>query len=476
MTVMRRSCIVWCVALIVAAAIPLATADDAMDMVSKIVPGDSPMSGMPNIVPTVPLSNGVEIPLVGLGVGNMMPDIVPAMVSHGLQSDKHVRLIDTSHVSQNERHVALGITEGVRRLQSNDETRSEKVEIHVVTKVWYTHLGYNRTKLSVSKSMDAMKAVLSRSDIDIKMHVLLHWPRCYNNIPWMECDVEESLLPEEIKNAGPPPHLDADNAWKESWKALEDLYQDSSNPVASIGVSNFHLKEIQELSRIARIQPHMVQTNIWSLLYDPLLLSHCHKRQIHVQAHYLMNGVIRKAEVAPYGFHHLLVVANELGKKLIGGSTTNTDTQVAETGTDVSASQVLMAWLVQHGMSVVTQTTDLGHLRDNSAVSIARLPKMTEPQVKIVSDSVEALLSGQDLEEDAYIKVTFHAKTKDIYLYWTDNEFGGEVQVSLIKKGKTFMESSHPGHSFRIYDSANKTNYELFTVEGNYGDHRHVEL
>ena len=49
-----------------------------------------------------------------------------------------------------------------------------------------------------------------------------------------------------------------------------------------------------------------------------------------------------------------------------------------------------------------------------------------------------------------------------------------------VEKGKSFEESTHPGHSFRIYDSeetkGDKTNYQLFRVEGNYGDHHHVEL
>jgi hypothetical protein len=105
---------------------------------------------------------------------------------------------------------------------------------------------------------------------------------------------------------------------------------------------------------------------------------------------------------------------------------------------------------------------------------------MTDPQVKTVAISVEAMLSGEDVKEDAYVKVTFHAKTKEVYLYWHDIEYGGEIQVSLIEKGKSFEEASHPGHAFRIYDadhdSGDKSNYELFKVEGNYGDHHHVEL
>ena len=73
-------------------------------------------------------------------------------------------------------------------------------------------------------------------------------------------------------------------------------------------------------------------------------------------------------------------------------------------------------------------------------------------------------------------KLTFHAKSKDVFLYWHDPEYGGEIQVAKIEKGKAFEESSHPGHVFRIYDSEEKTNMEVVTVDGKYGEHTHIEL
>ena len=89
---------------------------------------------------------------------------------------------------------------------------------------------------------------------------------------------------------------------------------------------------------------------------------------------------------------------------------------------------------------------------------------------------VEALISEKDLPEDAYVKVTFYAKTKDVYLWWYDSEYGGEIQVAKIDKGDKWEESSHPGHIYRVYDSDEKKNYELISVDGKYGDHSHVEL
>ncbi len=69
------------------------------------------------------LNNGNKFPAVGLGIGNMQRDRIPnvlgtAMLEHGLQ------LVDTAMASNTD--AALRDTRGLQ----------------VVTKIWYTHLGY----------------------------------------------------------------------------------------------------------------------------------------------------------------------------------------------------------------------------------------------------------------------------------------------------------------------------------------------
>jgi hypothetical protein len=185
-------------------------------------------------------------------------------------------------------------------------------------------------------------------------------------------------------------------------------------------------------------------------------------------AYHLMNLVINKAEDAAFAYHHILVVANELTKDMQSKGNLGADEEI-------SAAQVVLAWLVQHGISVIPRTTDLSHLREDSAVSIAKIPTMSDEQIETVAHSVEALISEEDLEEDAFVKLTFRA-SKDVYLYWHDHEFGGEIQVAFLEKGQTFEESTHPGHTFRVYDSEDRSNYDTFKVEGRYGDHHHIEL
>jgi diketogulonate reductase-like aldo/keto reductase len=405
-------------------------------------------------VPLVHLANNNKVPLVGLGVGNLRHEIIPIMVAEGLQYDKRIRLIDTAHASNNEHLVAEGINKGVEKLG-----KEERVEVHVVTKVWYTHLGYERTKLSVEESLAALQPVLDNDKVDLKIHLLLHWPRCFEDIPWMNCEGEEMDLPEEVKNAGPDPTKDPD-AWKESWKMLEDMYLSEKYPIASIGVSNFHLHDIEMMESFARIHPHILQVNLWSLLYDSLLVEYCHKHRIHVQVYNAMAGTVSKPEAAPRAYHHIQKVAYEISEEI---------------DYNMTPAQVILAWLIQHGVSVIPKTSRLGRLNENSAVALASIPAFTDLQVETVAHSVEAYLSGDDLAQDIHVNVSFHAVSQDIMLYWRGKQ-GQEVRIAHIREGETFDETTYPNHKFRTYLASNKDVFIDHEVKANFGDHKHIHV
>ena len=435
--------------------------------VAKLARGGK-KGGLDSEIPTSTLSNGVVFPLIGVGVGNMYTGFVSAIVGHAVRPDNKIQLIDTSMVSNNGKQVAQGIIDGADHLAKSDGA-DKVLEVHVVTKVWYTHLGYERTMLAVKSYLDDLKLAMAHPNVDLKLHVLINWPRCYDSVSWMDCEEDEKDLPADVKQAGPSPHLDPVNAWKGSWKALEALYEDKESALASIGVSNFHLDELRTLMEMATVKPHMVQMNAWSLLHDPLMVDYCHQHKIQLSVYNLMTGILGQAEDAAFAFHHLLALANTWSKELHASGALSKDAEL-------TAPEILLAWMIQHSISVSPRTTRLSHLHENSAVALSNIPTLNDEQLETIATSVEALISGDDMDEDAHVKLTFEAKNKDVYLYWHDQEFGGEIQVALIEKGDTFEESSHPGHTFRIYDSEDKSNYQLYKVEGRYGDHHHVEL
>lgn len=405
-------------------------------------------------LPFATLANNNKIPLVGYGVGNLQTDLVPGMVMSAMQDDKKTRLFDTAHASGNEALVAKGINKGIAKLN-----RDNRVEVHVVTKVWYTHLGYERTRLSVEQSLKELQPALENDQADVKLHILIHWPRCQDAIPWMDCRREEDELPEEVKQAGPDPSDDPD-AWKESWKYLEDLYLSDKHPIASIGISNFHLDEIEVMEDFSRIHPHVLQVNVWSLLYDSHLVEYCHKHRIHIQAYNAMHGTVSQPERAPRAFHHIQKVAGEIS---------------AEMKEELTPAQVILAWLVQHGISVIPRTSNVIRLEENSAVVLSQIPVFSDHQVETIAHSVEAYLSGDDLEKDIHVSVTFHVVSKDIVIYWLGHD-GDETRIGHLKVGETFTDTTYPNHTFRMYDAQNKDYWVDHVVDANFGDHKHIHV
>ena len=104
---------------------------------------------------------------------------------------------------------------------------------------------------------------------------------------------------------------------------------------------------------------------------------------------------------------------------------------------------------------------------------------MSEEQLEIAGKSIVALINNQDLKDDILLQVRFHAKESDMFLYWVSEEDGvDERQIAFIEKGSSYEESTHPGHTFKVYHAYDRENYEEFNIHGHYGDTQdiHVEL
>lgn len=148
-----------------------------------------------DLTTTVALNNGVEIPMVGLGVFKSEP---------GRETEQAVRWaleigyrhIDTATLYQNEADVG-------RALKASGVDRES---VFVTTKVWNSDLGYESTL----QAFDESRRKLQLDVIDL---YLIHWP---------------------IKGK-----------YVDSWRALEKLYADGK--VRAIGVSNFLIHHLQDI-------------------------------------------------------------------------------------------------------------------------------------------------------------------------------------------------------------------------------------
>ena len=90
---------------------------------------------------------------------------------------------------------------------------------------------------------------------------LLHYPRCFGSL----CTSEP------------------EGTWRESWRALEALYE--RGEVRAIGVSNFNVGELKELLGMAKVRPHIVQSWMDPLYQARSLRRRCAAHGVTFQAY-----------------------------------------------------------------------------------------------------------------------------------------------------------------------------------------------
>ena len=162
--------------------------------------------------PLLTLNNGVEIPVIGLGVFQSSPEDTVAAVESAIAQG--YRLIDTAASYFNERQVG----EGVR------QSGIDRDQVFIETKVWISDYGYEATLHAFEKSVG--KLGVERLDL-----LLLHQP-----------------LPSRFDLT-----LDA-------YRALEKLLADGR--VRAIGVSNFMPDHLMRLLAEVSVVPAVNQIEV----------------------------------------------------------------------------------------------------------------------------------------------------------------------------------------------------------------------
>ena len=181
---------------------------------------------------TVTLNNGVEMPLLGLGVYDMYNDEAEQAVEWALETG--YRLIDTASMYKNE----LQIGNAIR----NSTVARE--EIFLTTKVNDKDQGYDATLRAFDQSLK----LLQTDYVDL---YLIHWPIAATR--------------------------------KETWKALEKIYE--SGIARAIGVANYLEPFLDELQTYSEIVPAVNQVEFSPFLYLENLKLKCEKLGITLQSY-----------------------------------------------------------------------------------------------------------------------------------------------------------------------------------------------
>jgi diketogulonate reductase-like aldo/keto reductase len=155
---------------------------------------------------TVLLNNGVEMPLLGFGVFQVMnPGECENAVVEAIRTG--YRLIDTAASYGNEVEVGNAIK----------RSGAAREELFITTKLWIQDTGYESTKKAFEKSLKRLK-------LDYLDLYLIHQP--YGDIYG-------------------------------SWRAMEELYREGR--MRAIGVSNFHQDRVMDLILHNKVVPAVNQ-------------------------------------------------------------------------------------------------------------------------------------------------------------------------------------------------------------------------
>lgn len=189
------------------------------------------------------LSNGIEIPKLGLGTWLLDDEQASQAVQDAIAIG--YRHIDTAQAYENE----AGVGEGVRL------SGVAREELFITSKVAGEAKSYEAVSASINESLNK----LGMDYIDL---MIVHSPQ-----PWAEFREEQRYFEENV----------------DVWRALEDAYE--AGKVKAIGLSNFLQDDVENILAHAKVKP-MVNQILAHVSHTPTeLIEFCQENGILVEAY-----------------------------------------------------------------------------------------------------------------------------------------------------------------------------------------------
>ncbi|KAK2712081.1 hypothetical protein QYM36_010939 [Artemia franciscana] len=207
-------------------------------------------------VPAVKLSNGYEMPIIGLGTWKSKPGEVEEAVKNAIEVG--YRHIDCAMVYENEKEVGAAIKAKI------DDGTVKREDLFVVSKLWNT---FHQVDLVIPTCKKTIED-LGVGYLDL---YLIHWPMAYKeNAGMFPADENGKTLYSSVD------YVDA-------WKGMEELVK--MGLVKSIGISNFNSEQVQRVLDVATIKPVNNQVECHPYLNQKKLIAFCKERGICVTAY-----------------------------------------------------------------------------------------------------------------------------------------------------------------------------------------------
>ncbi|KAH6660388.1 NAD(P)H-dependent D-xylose reductase [Truncatella angustata] len=305
------------------------------------------------MVPSIKLSSGHEMPLVGFGIWKVPNESCADTVYNAIKLG--YRHFDGAWDYTNSAEAGKGVRRAI------DEGLVKREDLFITSKLWNNY--HKREHAHQQAKLELEAWGLEYLDL-----FLIHFPIALEFIPFEEirypCFWSDKEQTKPTKLAKVP--------ISETWSALEELVKTPENPKGifkSIGISNFHTQLIYDLLSYAKIPPAVLQIEHHPYLTQPELIHMAQENNIAVTGY------------STFGPASFIELNNAQAKEIKPLFETDPVKAAAEKH-NVSPGQVLLRWCTQRNIIVIPKSNSVDRLKQNLESTTFDL---TEEEIKAIA-------------------------------------------------------------------------------------------